>query len=1186
MAIEGPGGPARFEVIRSLGEGGEGRVDLVFDRQREQAVAMKRVASRDAASMRRLKHEFRSIEQLLHPCLVRVYELGQDAEGLFFTMEAIEGTTLDAFYRGEGDSPSAHGGPVLRLDRLAKALPGILDGLSALHGRGLVHRDLKPSNVLVATDGSVKLLDFGILAELGASGELVGSVGYMAPEQIEGNPVSPATDLYALGAILFRLVTGHPVFSGPVETVLVQHATVTAPALAERCPDAPEELVEACRGLLARDPSLRPTIADLRASLLPRLGAMSARAVPSAPRAGTLLGRAGLQDELLALLRAAREGAFAGLILRGATGVGKTALSSYLRTEASAAGMVSLVGRGRPTERVPFNVIDGVVDGLAALLESDEDAIELAVGDEVGVVATAFPVLRESAGPPRSTRRGSRRADVFASLSAVLARIASLRGGLLLVLDDIHWADDDSVAAMADLVERAPSGVLLVGTERDDVGPSSASAWLDREHRVRRRQVPPLGEREIGEIIARAAGDRGFDPESGQLRLLARRSAGRPFLAEVLGRALAARSDLDAEPSGALASLVDAADASSRAILAALLVAEQAATTTELGGALAKSPGKIDDAVSSLERDGLVRRVPSSSGALAVDLYHDVVRAVLAERLATADLLSAHEAWLGVRSSLASERVVRHLLGATREKEAASLALETAPFLAARFAFGLAAELYTVALDHGAGDPRDVLRALAVALERGARFREAASRWSELSRIASTPEEREDGALNEAAALLGGTAVKEGHDRLVSALSQAGLPSPRGTGVGALWAGVRFLVGPITAPPPVTTSKGGNRRARAERDVRIGTLLTYFNPLAGVQFLLRARAGFVSAGAAEQAAYCDYVFAYLALFSDPTRRTVALSRRYVASARARLGDRPPESPEVLAFAAAIDGFSALRLGELGRAEPLLDHALATLEAAGLTGSFVHLYPLFNRCQIDMARQDIVAIERALVRMKETSRDSGETSLRVQLTMMESYVDAFRGRFDQALERILQLRRDWPASPLTVQRYLIDVMALAFERPVGDPIELRRRQSEVLVEWPFQLLRSADAGLYAASAGLIEARAMKAGDRQASYRAVVRYANLARNAPPFGGTGAIRALAYAEEVRGRPERALSLLTEAESEAIRWGNRMDIAIARYQRGKRLAGDEGTRLVSEGRELMSRFGAGPQLLDEDVV
>src|SRR6185437_507925 len=148
--------PSRYRVVRLLGRGAMGEVHLVHDREHERLVARKRLRCLGPEALLRFKREFRAVEQVAHENLVRLYELGEDAEGWYLTMEAVDG--IDLRERCARGDPEAE---VLAL------LPQLVSALRHLHARGIVHRDVKPSNVLVREDGLLKVLDFGIIAELG-----------------------------------------------------------------------------------------------------------------------------------------------------------------------------------------------------------------------------------------------------------------------------------------------------------------------------------------------------------------------------------------------------------------------------------------------------------------------------------------------------------------------------------------------------------------------------------------------------------------------------------------------------------------------------------------------------------------------------------------------------------------------------------------------------------------------------------------------------------------------------------------------------------------------------------------------------------------------------------------------------------------------------------------------------------
>ena len=494
-----------------------GRVTLMWDEQRQEEVALKRVTVPGASARIDFKREFRRVERLLHPGLVRLHELDEDEDGLFFTMEPIDGLTLLEYCRGfdparvdsqgttdladtdgttaehspgmaaptvEDTTPAGSGSSGSRrtprvapgtfeLPRLARVLPPILEALSFLHAHGLVHRDLKPRNVMVDRDGDVKLLDFGILAKLGReAGRVAGTPGYMSPEQIRGEPAEPASDCYALGATLFELVSGRRPWSGESSAVLYQQLETDAPRLTDFAPDAPPPLVEACGALLDRVPVARPTLEDVARTLLPAIGAREAQLERRQGRAGPLVGRRAHKRRLHGLLGATPGVPLKAVVLSGPTGVGKSSLLEWVGDVARRRGMAVLRGRGRPSERVPYNAVDGAIDDLAGLLAEPLGPTVDAV--QARTAASAFPVLQPADDPPPPD--SVTRPTAFRALGRVVEEVAG-DVGLALLIDDLQWADADGVALLDHLVRDAPRSVLVAMTLRDDVEPSQASAW-------------------------------------------------------------------------------------------------------------------------------------------------------------------------------------------------------------------------------------------------------------------------------------------------------------------------------------------------------------------------------------------------------------------------------------------------------------------------------------------------------------------------------------------------------------------------------------------------------------------------------------------------------------------------------------------------------------------------------------
>ncbi len=278
--------PARighYLIDRKLGQGGMGVVYAARDERLERTVALKMMlsVSDDESARRRFWREARAAASVNHPNICQLYEIGEDAGELFIAMELLEGEALSTRLRR---------GPLTVTEATPIGL-SVLAALSALHGRGIIHRDLKPSNVFLTAHG-VKLLDFGLArptdpglarsldsdVNLTQSGMLVGSPGYMAPEQLTGEGLDERSDLFAVGAILFEMLAGRPAFSGD-SFVEILHATLHEQPPALTGSPSVAAIDRIIRRALAKRPAERPASAAVMAEEL--------RAIPGAEGEGT-----------------------------------------------------------------------------------------------------------------------------------------------------------------------------------------------------------------------------------------------------------------------------------------------------------------------------------------------------------------------------------------------------------------------------------------------------------------------------------------------------------------------------------------------------------------------------------------------------------------------------------------------------------------------------------------------------------------------------------------------------------------------------------------------------------------------------------------------------------------------------------------------------------------------------------
>src|SRR6201996_3270404 len=267
----------RYRLISKIGSGGMATVDLAEDTLLGRRVALKRIEGTvDVSGLSRLRREALAGASLNHPNLVSVYDILTLENGhLVIVMEYVQGETLRELLTRRGALPAADALPLLA---------GVASGLDAIHGAGIVHRDVKPSNILLGEDGAVKVADLGVASvpdrtQITTSGSIIGSLNYMAPEQLEPGPVTPALDIYALSAVSFEVLSGAKAREAP-NPVALAHALATQPppSLTDAWPAAPRRVTDLLRRGMSREPRDRPASAgELVAGLEAGFGAQTTK---------------------------------------------------------------------------------------------------------------------------------------------------------------------------------------------------------------------------------------------------------------------------------------------------------------------------------------------------------------------------------------------------------------------------------------------------------------------------------------------------------------------------------------------------------------------------------------------------------------------------------------------------------------------------------------------------------------------------------------------------------------------------------------------------------------------------------------------------------------------------------------------------------------------------------------------
>lgn len=247
----------RYELLEQIGQGGMGRVYRARDRVLDRDVAVKVLdegVADDDSFRRACAREARAAGQLTHPSIARIFDSGTDDGRSFVVMELVPGCTLREILCRQPALP-----PLEAIDLAAQ----VADALDEAHGHGIVHCDVKPQNIIVTPEGMAKLVDFGIahaatVTATLAAHEIRGSAPYLSPEQVRGEDIDGRTDVYALGAVLYELLTGRPPFVGDnVAALIAQRLVADPPPPRALHPAVSPELERVVLRALARDPAQR-----------------------------------------------------------------------------------------------------------------------------------------------------------------------------------------------------------------------------------------------------------------------------------------------------------------------------------------------------------------------------------------------------------------------------------------------------------------------------------------------------------------------------------------------------------------------------------------------------------------------------------------------------------------------------------------------------------------------------------------------------------------------------------------------------------------------------------------------------------------------------------------------------------------------------------------------------------------
>jgi len=493
-----------FKVISLLGKGSWADVyKVISEEPGSKPCALKLfrtpLSSSSGLPVRRFRREFRALSKLDHPNIVKVYNQYELEGRLFYTMELVDGNSLEEYINGS-EPPSSHDQYFSknRMKRLSSCFHQILLSLDYLHSNYIVHRDLKPSNILVTRDGIVKLADFGLAkchdmdSRTSTEGAIIGTTMFMSPEQIRGGEIDGRSDLYSLGIILYRLTTGKLPFEGEnLYTILFKHLSEPPIPPSTTNPAIDSSLERIILRALKKAPAFRflsakqffddmeiyfsTTEFDIDKTVDKSLQDTTERLTFYNP---PFIGRDFELHILTNSVKEAMNGTSKVIMLEGAPGMGKTRLGTELESLVKLLNVHFYWGQSFPEQREPFQIFKNILeDLLAKTAEWSEEDLTQVLGKESYLLQDYIPGIswRETYNKistvysPEISHLDYK--NTFLMIFYKLFLYCSPRNPSIFFLDDLQWADELSIQFLEYLLNQI--------FENHDQGPNTP-------------QIPPL----------------------------------------------------------------------------------------------------------------------------------------------------------------------------------------------------------------------------------------------------------------------------------------------------------------------------------------------------------------------------------------------------------------------------------------------------------------------------------------------------------------------------------------------------------------------------------------------------------------------------------------------------------------------------------------------------------------------